>query len=69
MAILTTQAVSRACDADHVRLSPWQRLTRRDSSVSLDRPPALHEWREPFDLWESVQYQGFRRRHMEGVTG
>lgn len=54
MTALTPQAIARACDADHVAKSPWQKLTRRDSSVSLNRPPGLHEWQEPFDLWQSV---------------
>lgn len=54
MTALTPQAIERACNADHVTLSGWQRITRRDSSVSLTRPPALHEWRESFELWSSV---------------
>lgn len=54
MAILTDQAIARACDADHVRKSPWQRLTRRDSAVKLGQEPRLHAWTDRFDIWESA---------------
>lgn len=54
MTALTPWSVEKMCNADMTAKSPWLGMSRRDSSVSLDKPPQLHVWREPFDLWESA---------------
>lgn len=54
MPVLTDTAIAKACDADAARTMPFRRLTRAETTVKADRPPTLHAWQEPFDLWKAV---------------
>lgn len=65
---LTDHALEATCNGKRAITEPWVRLTRHETAVNRAGDAILHGWREQFDLWESVQYQGFRRRYMEGVT-
>lgn len=64
---LAPSALDKTCDADRGLTEPWIDLTRHETAVNQAGNAILHGWREPFELWESVQYQAFPRRHMEGV--
>lgn len=61
------KTLAKLCDADQAVQNPWLRLSRHETGVSLDKPPQMLAWREPFGLWESVQYQAFRRRHLSSI--
>lgn len=66
---LTPDAIEEVCSADHVRRTPWLRMTRADCAVRAGTAAVdLHGRRGDFDLWESVQYQAFHRRTMGGAA-
>lgn len=65
---LTDNALDKVCSGTLAITEPWITLTRHDTAVNRAGVAILHGWWEPFDLWESVQYQAIPRRHMEGMT-
>lgn len=64
---LVPSAIEEVVSADNARKLPWIRMTRTDTAVTADTT-ALHAPCARFDLWESVQYQAFPRRHEEAVA-
>lgn len=54
---LTPDAIEEVCSADHVRQTPWLRMTRADCAVKAGEVAVdLHGYCEHLDLWEAASW-------------